>query len=163
MKDGGTRLEGFGSTPLVASTNANIQQWVSAKTYPRNALSPPSHLLHKGHQRIWPEQSAIDMASEMATGTHQGLLSIGQHATQRYLGLDRGGHGQLRKDWSAVWNARHRPVSQSTSSRADSYSSPLDEAINQRFGNHRVEFGSTQDSDCTLDRQDHLFPQVNIN
>lgn len=45
----------------------------------------------------------------------------------------------------------------------NSYSSPLDEAINQRFGNHRVEFGSTQDSDCTLDRQDHLFPQVNIN
>lgn len=112
-------MEGFGSTPLVASTNANIQQWVSAKTYPRNALSPPSHLLHKGHQRIWPEQSAIDMASEMATGTHQGLLSIGQHATQRYLGLDRGGHGQLRKDWSTVWNPRHHPVSQSTSSRAD--------------------------------------------
>uniref|UniRef100_A0A8D8IFX4 (northern house mosquito) hypothetical protein n=1 Tax=Culex pipiens TaxID=7175 RepID=A0A8D8IFX4_CULPI len=66
-----------------------------------------------------PQQSAMDMAWEMVTGSHQGLLSIGQHATQRYLGLDRGGQGQLRKDWSAVWNARHRPVSQLTSSRAE--------------------------------------------
>ena len=65
---------------------------------------------HPGYKGYGLNNSAMDMATTLVTGTNYGLLSIG-HATQRNLGLDRGGHGQLWKDWSAVRNPRNHLVS----------------------------------------------------